>query len=103
MKFEELQNIASEKYNVIGYGNVKNKHLDIKYDYFRIHIEETEKKKLHVKIKRRSSGAEGVYSLKVMEEMFKGNIQKILDFLIFRTIEYYYTQKCKSLLWKGEI
>lgn len=96
MKFEDLFKVAEEKYQC---NNDKDfKTIKIKFDYFTILIEETQKRELHVKIKRGSSGAEGVYSLKVMNEMFKGNKQKILDFIIFRTIEYYYTQKCKSLL-----
>lgn len=96
MKFEDLFKVAEEKYQCKFIKDLNI--LSIKFDYFTILIEETEKRELHVKVKRRSSGAEGVYSLKVMNEMFKGNKQKILDFIIFRTIEYYYTQKCKSLL-----
>ena len=96
MKFEDLFKVAEEKYQC---NNDKDfKVIKIKFDYFTILIEETQNQGLHVKIKRGSSGAEGVYSLKVMNEMFKGNKQKILDFIIFRTIEHYYTQKCKSLL-----
>ena len=96
MQIEDLIKTAEEKYQC---KYIKDLNIiSIKFDYFTILIEETEKRELHVKIKRGSSGAEGVYSLKVMNEMFKGNKQKILDFIIFRTIEYFYTQKCKSLL-----
>ena len=96
MQIEDLIKTAEEKYQ---WKYIKDLNIiSIKFDYFTILIEETEKKELHVKIKRGSSGAEGLYSLKVLNEMFKGNKQKILDFIIFRTIEYYYTQKCKSLL-----
>lgn len=96
MKFEDLFKVAEEKYQCSNDKDFKT--IKIKFDYFTILIEETEKRELHVKVKRGSSGTEGVYSLKVMNKMFKGNKQKILDFIIFRTIKYFYTQKCKSLL-----
>lgn len=96
MKFEDLFKVAEEKYQCSIDKDFKT--IKIKFDYFTILIEETEKGELHVKVKRGSSGAEVVYSLKLMQEMFKNDKRKILDFIIFRTIEYFYTQKCKSLL-----
>lgn len=96
MSLEDLIKTAEEKYQCSFYKDINL--LKIKFDYFTILIEETEKREIHVKVKRGSSGAEGVYSLKVMQEMFKNDKRKILDFIIFRTIEYFYTQKCKSLL-----
>lgn len=89
---------AKEKYNIVGEGNVGGFHFEIKFDYFTISIGETLKDEIQVKLKRGNNGAEGIYSKKIMKEMFKNNEGKILDFIIFRTIEYYYTQKCKSLL-----
>lgn len=68
------------------------KTIKIKFDCYTILIEETENRGLHVKIKREIYNAEGLYSIEVLYEMFKGNTQKILDFIIFRTIEYYYTE-----------
>lgn len=93
-----LKKKAEEKYNIVGEGNVSGFHFEIKFDYFTISIGETLKDEIQVKLKRGNNGTEGIYSKKIMKEMFKNNEQKILDFIIFRTIEYYYTQKCKSLL-----
>lgn len=95
---KELKLQAEQKYNIIGYGEVFGIHFEIKLDYFTISVSETEKREILVKVKRGNYGAQGVYSQKVLKEMFKNNIQKILDFIIYRTLEYYYTEKCKSLL-----
>lgn len=96
MKFEDLFKVAEEKYQC-SY-NKEYKTIKIKFDYFTILIEETEKRELHVKMQRGSSGFEGFYSIKIMCEMFKNDKRKIVDFIIFRSLEHYYTQKCKSLL-----
>lgn len=95
MKLEDLIKTAEEKYQCSYDKDFKL--IKIKFDYFTILIEETEKE-ISVKVKRGSTGAEGLYSFKVLQEMFKNDKRKILDFIIFRTIEYFYTQKCKSLI-----
>lgn len=96
MKFEDLQKSAKEYYVCLD--NKDFKIILIKYDYFRISIEENEAKDLLVKIKRGNNCVECSFNFKTLQEMFNGNVDKILDFIIYRTIEYYYTERCKKLL-----
>lgn len=100
MKIKDLFKAAEEKYqcNIDKY----YKTIEIKFDYFTILIEETEQSDFYVKIKRGSFCVAGVYSLITMNKMFNRNVNKILDFIIYKTIEQYYAEKCKKLLEKGE-
>lgn len=100
MKFEDLFKVAEEKYQCDN--NKDFKTIKIKFDYFTILIEETEKRDLCVKIKRGNNCAECLFYYKTLLEIFNGNVNKILDFIIYKTIENYYFGRCKNLLQKGE-
>lgn len=96
MKLEDLFKVAEEKYQC----NIDKdyKTIKINFDYFTILIEETERGDFYVKIKRGSFCVAGVYSLIAMNKMFNRNVNKILDFIIYKTNELYYAEKCKKLL-----
>ena len=102
MKFlEELFKVAEEKYQC---DNDKDfKRIKIKYDYFTILIGEIEKRELYVKIKRGNNCVECLFNFKTLQEMFNENVNNILDFIIYRTIEYYYAERCKNCYRKENI
>lgn len=94
MKFEDLFKIAEEKYQC-NYDNYF-KTIKIKYDYFTILIEGNEVNLL-VKINRGNNYVKCLFNIKILEEMFNKNANKILNFIIYKTIEYYYAERCKKL------
>ena len=94
MKFEDLFKIAEEKYQCDNDKDFKT--IKIKYDYFTISIEANEVNLL-VKIKRGNNYVKCLFNFKTLEEMFNKNVNKILDFIIYKTIEYYYAERCKKL------
>lgn len=95
MQIEDLIKTAEEKYQCKFIKDLNI--LSIKFDYFTISIEANEVNLL-VKIKRGNNCLECLINFKTLQEMFNENINKILDFIIYRTIEYYYAERCKSLL-----
>lgn len=99
--YEIFKKLISEKYNILEVGEVFNKTIVFKYNYFTIKFEINEELSLITcMIKKGIEHCEGSYNLNVLNEMFKKDINKI-DFILFRTLEQFYTNKCKELL-EGE-
>ena len=94
MQIEDLIKTAEEKYQ---FKFIKDLNiLSIKFDYFTISIKANEVNLL-VKIKRGNNCEECLFNFKTLQEMFNKNVNKILDFIIYRIIEYYYAERCKKL------
>ena len=99
--FENFKKIISEKYNILEVGEVFNKSIVFKYNYFTVKFEIIEELSLiNCIVKKGIEHCEGSYNSIVINEMFKKDINKI-DFILYRTLEQFYTNKCKKLL-EGE-
>lgn len=100
--FENFKKIISEKYNILEVGEVFNKSIVFKYNYFTVKFEINEDLSLiNCMIKKGIEDIKGSYSSNVLNEMFNNDYKKIIDFILYRTMEQFYTNKCKKLL-EGE-